>query len=265
MRKIFLFLGIGLILSACSSPVNSPESDTVQEGQYYQLKTYRFDSEAQQAATETYLKAAFLPAVKRMDIGPIGVFKPRPEIEDSSLSLRVLIPFQSLEEYAALEAAMMADSTYLAEGAAYLEAAYDNPPYNRLEVVITKAFSEMPTMAVPDFDGPREDRIYELRSYESATETIFQNKVDMFNAGGEVALFEKLGFNAVFYSEVIAGPVMPNLMYMTTHANKEARDANWESFVNSPGWKAMSSDSKYQNNVSHIDIYFLYPTDYSEY
>jgi hypothetical protein len=34
--------------------------------------------------------------------------------------------------------------------------------------------------------------------------------------GGEVPLFVRLGFNAVFYGEVIVGSHMPNLMYMTT-------------------------------------------------
>jgi hypothetical protein len=119
-------------------------------------------------------------------------------------------------------------------------------------------------MASP-LKGSRKDRVYELRSYESATELIYQNKMDMFNAGGEVTLFDRLGFNAVFYGEVIAGPVMPNLMYMTTHKNQEKRDENWKMFSNAPEWKAMKSLDKYQNNVSHIDIYFLYPTEYSDY
>lgn len=267
MRNLFLYLAIGLMIVSCDSSVPSPESATTAAGssQYYQLKTYRFDSEAQQAVTEAYLAEAFLPAVKRLNIGPVGVFKTRPETEDSTLSVRVLIPFQSLQESVGLESALLLDSAYLADGAAYLEATHDSPPYKRVEVVLTKAFIEMPIMAVPKLDGPREDRIYELRSYESATEAIFQNKVDMFNAGGEVALFDKLGFNAVFYSEVIAGPAMPNLMYMTTHADSTSRKANWDSFVDSPEWKAMSSDEKYQNNVSHIDVHFLYPTAYSEY
>lgn len=266
MRKIVFTLSLAISMVACKPVVETTQQELANVGsQYYQLKTYRFDSEDQQAVTEAYLKDAFLPAAKRLEIGPIGVFKPRPESDDSTLSVRVLVPFESLDEYAGFAASLLADSVYLADGAAYLEAAHDNPPCKRMEVVLTKAFSDMPVMAVPKLDGPRADRIYELRSYESATEAIFQNKVDMFNAGGEVILFDKLGFNAVFYSEVIAGPVMPNLMYMTTHADSASRKANWDSFVNSPEWKAMSSDPKYQNNVSHIDIYFLYPTAYSEY
>ena len=87
----------------------------------------------------------------------------------------------------------------------------------------------------------------------------------MFNDGGEIKLFDKLNFNAVFYSEVISGPKMPNLMYMTTFSNQESRDAHWKSFVDAPEWKEMSSVPKYQNNVSHIDRIFLYPTEYSDY
>ena len=49
------------------------------------------------------------------------------------------------------------------------------------------------------------DRIYELRSYESPTEQYFANKVQMFNQGGEITLFDKLGFHAVFYVFSLSG------------------------------------------------------------
>ena len=87
----------------------------------------------------------------------------------------------------------------------------------------------------------------------------------MFNAGGEVVLFEELGFNAVFYAEVLSGDKMPNLMYMTTFKNQESRDEHWKAFGSAPKWKEISSMPKYQNNVSHIDRMYLYPTEYSDY
>ena len=87
----------------------------------------------------------------------------------------------------------------------------------------------------------------------------------MFNAGGEVKLFDRLKFNAVFYGEVISGSKMPNLMYMTTFTDQTSRDEHWEAFVDSPEWKEISVLSKYENTVSHADIYFLYPTAYSDY
>ncbi len=120
-------------------------------------------------------------------------------------------------------------------------------------------------MQLPQLKGPREERVYELRSYESATEKIFRNKVHMFNEGDEIGLFKKLNFNAVFYSEVIAGAHMPNLMYMTTFESKADRDAHWKAFGESPEWKKLSSMPEYQHNVSHIDITFLRPTSYSDY
>ena len=60
-------------------------------------------------------------------------------------------------------------------------------------------------LKAPTFNNARSERVYELRSYESATEQYNINKVEMFNVGGEIDLFEQLGFNAVFYGEVISG------------------------------------------------------------
>ena len=120
-------------------------------------------------------------------------------------------------------------------------------------------------MQVPKFNSDRQDRVYELRSYESATEDYHIKKVDMFNAGGEIELFEKLDFNAVFYGQVISGAKMPNLMYMTTFSDEDSQKAHWDAFVNSPEWSTMKVLTKYANTVSHIDKYLLYPTDYSDY
>jgi hypothetical protein len=87
----------------------------------------------------------------------------------------------------------------------------------------------------------------------------------MFNEGGEVALFKRLNFNAVFYGDVIAGSRMPNLMYMTSFENMTERDAHWKTFSDDPEWKALSSRTEYQNNVSKIDINLLRATDYSDF
>jgi hypothetical protein len=85
----------------------------------------------------------------------------------------------------------------------------------------------------------------------------------MFNSG-EVELFQRLGFNAVFYGQVIAGGRMPNLMYMTSFDNKASRDEHWKAFGGDPAWKEMSSKAEYKNNVSKIDIVFLRPLGYSK-
>lgn len=87
----------------------------------------------------------------------------------------------------------------------------------------------------------------------------------MFNQGDEISIFDRLGFNAVFYAEVLSGSRMPNLMYMTAFNNKADRDEHWEAFNNDPAWKKLRAMEEYQHNVSKADIILLNPTDYSDF
>ena len=254
---------ISLLFLALISTITLNAQDQKQE--FYQLKIYSFGTTTQEKALDEYLQNAYLPALKKMNISNIGVFKLKSNEVDSIKKIYVLIPFVELSQFEKLDQDLLKDKTYISNGANYIKAPNDKQLYFRIESILLKAFKDMPKMQASKVKGPREDRVYELRSYESASETIFQNKVDMFNDGGEIKLFDKLNFNAVFYSEVISGSKMPNLMYMTTFSNQESRDAHWKSFSNAPEWKEMSSLPKYQNNVSHIDRIFLYPTEYSDY
>ncbi len=258
-------------LTNCGNPnaettENSTTPETVQEErEFYQLKIYSFSTDEQISTTDDYLKNAFMPAVKKQGIDNVGIFKFITNETDTVHKTFVLLPFKSLEQFKELDNKLMEDETYLTAGSAYLNANYDNPPYENIESIVMQAFTDMPMMATPNLEGPRENRIYEMRSYESPTEKYYINKVDMFNAGGEVKLFDRLNFNAVFYGEVLSGPKMPNLMYMTTHADMDTRNKNWEAFVDSPEWKELVAMPKYENNVNHADIWFLYPTEYSDY
>ncbi|MFV8373150.1 NIPSNAP family protein [Flavobacterium sp. LB2P74] len=241
------------------------EKSAMPSRQFYQIKTYIFKTEQQVETTEKYLKEAFLPGLKKLGIKNIGVFKPRPNATDTIKKVMLVIPFSSMTQFLGLEEKLAKDKTYVNAGADYLNASYKQAPYLRIESIVLKAFSDHPILSTPVLNTPRENRVYELRSYESATEAIYKNKVDMFNAGGEIKLFDRLAFNPVFYGEVISGAKMPNLMYMTTFADQESRDSHWKTFVDSPEWKGLIAMEKYKNNISHIDITFLYPTDYSDY
>ena len=170
-----------------------------------------------------------------------------------------------MKQFLNLDEKLAKDETYLAAAADYLNASYKQPTYVRIESILLKAFPDHPVLKPTNLNSPRANRVYELRSYESATEAYYKNKVDMFNAGGEIKLFDRLEFNAVFYGEVISGAKMPNLMYMTTFDNQESRDTHWKAFSNSPEWKALIAMEKYKNNMSHIDFTFMYPTEYSDY
>jgi hypothetical protein len=176
----------------------------------------------------------------------------------------VLIPLGSITQWESLDQKLTEDKQFNKDGTEYLSSVHTNPPYLRIESILLSAFRGMKSVGIPKLSGPRNENIYELRSYEGPTEKIHENKVKMFNDGDEIGLFKRLGFNAVFYAEVISGAHMPNLMYMTSFDNMASHDQHWKSFADDPYWKKLSAMPEYQNNVSHIDIQLLHPTDYSE-
>lgn len=86
----------------------------------------------------------------------------------------------------------------------------------------------------------------------------------MFNQGGEIDIFDKLNFNAVFYGEVLSGSTMPNLIYMTTFPDRKTRDEYWSIFRVDPDWEVLRDVEYYANTVSKNITLFLYPTNYSD-
>jgi hypothetical protein len=233
--------------------------------EWYEMRIYQYATAEQGATLDAFLEKALLPALHRRGVRLIGVFQAI--ANDTALVKKtyLLIPYPSPDVRMKTEEKLLSDKIFLTDGSAYLDAPYDKPPYTRMETILLQAFRLAPEMQLPRLTGPRESRVYELRSYESATEKIYRNKVEMFNEGGEIPLFERLGFNAIFYADVISGPKMPNLMYMTSFADKADRDAHWKTFSADPEWKKLSSMPKYQRNVSKVDITFLRPTAYSDY
>lgn len=233
--------------------------------EFYELKIYQITSPQQEEQIDAFLKEAYLPALHRAGITRVGVFKPI--AEDTVFAgkrIYVLIPFRSLAQFQGLSDALSKDKQFAATGKNYLDASYTAPPFARQESILLEAFTGMPKLEAPTLNSPAAERIYELRSYEGYTEKIYRNKVKMFNEGNEVGLFKRLGFNAVFYGEVLVGSRMPNLMYMTSFTNRASRDEHWKTFGADPEWKKLSAMPEYQNNVSKINIYLLHPASYSD-
>ncbi len=228
---------------------------------YYQLKVYHLKGEKQRELTENYLKLTYLPALNRHGIKQVGVFKPI-AVDTTEQLIYVFIPSQKLDKLVELETTLAKDRIYIATGKAYLDAPYNQAPYLRVENILMKAFRAMPAPATPKLTTPMAERVYELRSYEAATEKLSVNKIDMFN-DAEMDIFTKLNFNAIFYGQVIAGSKMPNLMYLTSFNNKADRDQHWKDF--GAEYKKIKDLPQYQNNVSKNTTIFVRPTDYSNY
>ena len=253
-------LAVLLCFSSCSSSRNVASAGGNRE--YIAIRVYHAADAAQLSAVDNFLQAGLVPALTSAGFNRIGAFAAIDNDTAKDKRLYVFVPFRSLAQLQ--QVTDVANTALTTAGAApYTNAAYNSPPFTRFETIILQSFTGMPVVKASGVQGDLAERVYELRSYESATEALHQNKVRMFNSG-EVDLFQRLGFNAVFYGQVVAGSRMPNLMYMTSFASKAARDEHWKMFGSDPQWKQMSSDPQYQNNVSHIDITFLRPTTYSK-
>jgi hypothetical protein len=264
MRKIICILLAAATMVSATAGAGRPTAAGAPRPFYYQIRIYHCKTLPQVAALNHFLESALVPALHRTGIASVGVFTPI-DTDTAETRIYVLIPFPTLDRFLSLDAALQKDKVYLDSGAAYLTAAYDAAPYTRMESTLLKAFEDMPAPAKPDLSAPKPDRVYELRSYESPTEAYHVNKVHMFNQGGEVPLFQRLGFNAVFYADVLSGSHMPNLMYMTTFNSKADRDAHWKAFGDDPFWKKLVALPEYQHNVSKVDITFLHPLEYSDF
>jgi hypothetical protein len=272
-----LFLLTGFGAGACPIPA-TPDHNAVaspaavsaparagSKQAFYAIRVYQLKTQQQEARVDSFLQNALIPALHRQGISQVGAFKPVGNDTAAIRKIYVFIPLRNLDQFVTLSASLAKDARFLADGSSYLDAGYNDPPYVRMESILLQAFPDMPTHATPWSGQPYSpDRIYELRSYEGPTEKLYANKVQMFNQGGEIPLFARLDFHAVFYASVLAGAHMPNLMYMTSFDNMAARDQHWKSFSDDPFWKQLVSSPQYQHNVSHVDDIFLHAAAYSE-
>ncbi len=264
-KKIVAILTRHLFLGILMSSLLSAYGGEPAAREFYHLTVYHFSTDAQEKQIDGYLKNALIPALHRMNLKNIGSFKPLGNDTANDKRIYVLVNLKSLDMVNHIFSKLKSDKDYQARGAEYLNAVYNAPPYTRMETILLQAFSMAPKMQLPALKEPKSGRVYELRSYEGATEKIYENKVHMFNQGGEINIFKNLNFNAIFYGDVLAGSKMPNLMYMTSFENMEDRNNHWKAFSADPDWKKLSSEPGYKNNVSHIDILLMRPTDYSDY
>ncbi|MCT1530503.1 NIPSNAP family protein [Sphingobacterium daejeonense] len=236
-------------------------SYSISKSAYFQLKVYHFKSLDQEHSIDQYLEKAYLPAMHKLGFKHIAVFKP---IENKNNEDKIIYVFTSandLEKFVHLEKNLLKNKQYLEAGKSYLDASHSNPPFTRVETIWMQAFEGMPFMDIPKLKSNKNERVYELRSYEGPTEKLSLNKISMFN-DGEIDIFKKLNFNAVFYGKVIAGSTMPNLIYLTTFENMKDRDEHWKAF--GPLYKPMAEMPKYQNNVSKNVTILCTPADYSD-
>ena len=212
--------------------------------QYYELRVYTTQSEAQQKRVNDYWQNAAVPAYNRMGIQPVGVFT---EMADSATNkIYVLIPCDSAEVFAAIPAKLAADATYQQAAAEFLSAPKTNAAYERFESSLLVAFDGMKHLAVPPAD--KKPNVFELRTYMSPGEDKGLNKIKMFESG-EITTMKEVGLAPVFYGRTVVGSTMPSLTYMTCGENLDEHKKHWSGFAAAPVWKQLQADPQYKDNM----------------
>ncbi len=232
--------------------------------QYYEVRSYVLGESGDPEAIDDYLQKALLPALKRQDVGPVGVFSNAES--DSSRNPRVIvvvIPHSNIDAITKVNANIEADAEYQSDAKVYLDRGPKDSPYQRIQSELLVAMKCWPELKVPDESLSNPERVFELRVYESANERIGHLKVEMFNEG-EVPIFLDCDITPIFIGQAVVGQYTPNLTYLTMYGSDEARKASWRQFLQHPDWKVLSGVEKYKGTVSKIHKYVLSPKSFSQ-
>lgn len=250
-RRKFIAASSLLGLSAIKGQSAPKGEQEVYEHRVYELKM------GGMPRLEAYIQNALIPALNRLGVPKIGVFKELSKDDPAKLHLLLVYPSQGA--YVQIQTRLKGDTEYLKAAEAYLQTPVDKAIFDRISSSLMLAFDGMPQMVTP----AKEARILELRTYEGYNEDAVRRKIKMFN-DSEMAIFDKTKLNRVFFGEVLIGPRLPCLTYMLTFKDIEERNANWAKFSADPDWKQVSQAAEYANTVSRIARVFLEPTAYSQ-
>lgn len=248
-------------LTSTAVTTMAAESGNTAGRDYYDLRTYRLKNADDQKLLDGYLENAAIPALNRMGVKAVGVFTESESREHRAV--HVLIPYPSIELFASATARLSEDPEYQRVGADYLSSTKTKPAFDRIDSWLLLAFADMPRIKLPAYSRGRKPRIFEIRIYESHSESKAIKKVDMFNAG-EIGAMRDAGLGPIFFGQALSGANLPHLTYMLSAENLEAHKEHWSAFGKHPVWNRLKGDPQYADTVSKITNYFLVPTSYSQ-
>lgn len=240
MKKMFLTALVSLSFLCCLS-AQTPK-------QIYEWRVYTTTSAAR---LDKYMKEVLIPAYNRhgISVGAYGEYSMTMPAKQYYLFV-----YADLADYQRVKTALENDKAYV-DGAAADNPL--NPPFLRYETYLSEAFEAWPRITKST------KPLLEWRIYEGGNDDALRRKVKMFN-DGEIPIFVESGIEPFMFGQILAGPDMPALMYITRFDNMESRDAAWAKFGPHPKWIAMKDKEEYANTVSKIHRTFLVPLPYTQ-
>jgi hypothetical protein len=229
-----------------------------------ELRRYRMRVGPMEPRFSEHVKATLLPAYNRAGLSPVGAFTVM--VGADSPTLLLLLEHASPEALLGLDARLEADAAYQKASAAFRSLPPADPPFVRLESSLSVPFRSTPGIERPKDALAVPTRVFELRTYESHNRAAGRKKIEMFEEGGEIAIFRRVGITPVFFARDLIGTRLPSLTYMAVFADMPARDKAWAAFRDDPEWVKLRSTPGFTNAeiLSNTSITLLRPTDYSQ-
>jgi hypothetical protein len=221
--------------------------------QYFQLQYFYLRNGTQPQRVSDFFQHTYAPALSKQGLPPFGFFQP--VIGEASPYWLVLLSLPTLDAIETIPARLAQDNTYQKASEKFLAG---DPPYVRRDITLLRAFNSMPAVIVPSAKE-NSSRIFEIRTYESNTSATLKRKVAMFESGGEIGIFQRLGMSPVFFGQTIVGRNMPSLTYMLAYDDLAARDRVWKAFGSDPEWQKLralpgNSDAEIVSNISNLIV-----------
>jgi hypothetical protein len=256
-RRDFVTSAIAMAGAALSGGQGRAQAQPPRE--FYQLRKYTLRTGPQLALTQSYFEHALIPALNRMSISQVGAFKL--DIGPETPTYYLLVPGTSVEALVTLDTRLAEDAEFIKASTPFWGAPASAPAFVRVESSLLSAFAGWPKLVAPK--GGK--RVFQLRTYESASYEGHFRKVQMFNEA-EIGIFTRTGLTPVFFGDTLIGPQMPSLTYMLTFADVADLTAKWKVFGSDPAWKELSHRPHYTDAeiVSNISNLYLSPLDCSQ-
>ena len=233
--------------------------------EWIELKQYTCSSVEVRDKLMAVLDSALVPALNRQGAKKVGVFWTDTATNDGNAdyntSVFVLAAFPDAAACLTAEGKLLKDAAFMRDAAALFNAPMKEPLYDSCVSSVFLAFATCPTV---EQAAKSEGRLLQLRFYNSYTPERNAKKIDMFEGGGELALFRKCGMPPVFFGEAVAGTMLPNLTYMLAFENAEKKAEAWKTFIEHPEWVKMKADTQYKDTANKIKNIMLRPSKGSQ-
>ena len=189
----------------------APATRQAAKREFIELRTYTVKDDDKKAKLIATLDKALTPALNAQGIKPVGVFSAHDIEKNFQQSVFVLFPHKTLNSVQTVSAKLLADQTFMKNGGAFFEGTSKDPLYTTYTSELLYGFEQCPSIETP-ISG--KDRLFQIRYYRSWNIDKNAKKVHMFDEGGELALFRKVGMHPIFFGDMVFGNMMPNLTYM---------------------------------------------------